>query len=336
MSTATRTADPTGAAPASGAVAVDDRPRLVVLDLARASRRFRELREAFPWVDLYYDVSALCHPALLDAVAAAGGGFEASHPAALTALARRGADPARVLCTAVLPSPEDARSAYRAGVRRFVVDGPDGLDRLAGLPADAQVLVRLRPALAPRPAHRASRGILVSEAPAVARLAVSRGVRFGGFSLHLPADATPTEYVSEIARAAGAAADVEAATGRRPELLDLGEGFPGAATLPGQQAELARAIRALVAPVTSGTTILVSVGRAVTAGCITLVGDGIDRDADPALASECIDAGAEVLVLREADRPGLLSRLPLFRTSTTSRHRTVRPALARRTWTPAG
>lgn len=337
MSTATRTAYPNGAArtgPGADAVDVDrlhvdglhvDRLPLVVIDLERARRQYRALCEAFPWVDVHYDVSALAHPALLAAVADADGGFEVTHDRALPALLLAGTGARHVLHATPVAHPHEARAAYDAGVRRFVVDSPRALDVFAGAPDDLRVILKLQPALAPRPAHRAARGMNPVGVTAAARSAHGLGIRIAGLSLTLPHDGSPAEYVTEIVRAIGVTADVEAATGRRLRLLDLGDGFPGRSdSRPAESAELARAIRGIIAPATSGMTVTASAGHAVTAGCLTIVDGEVRHDADPATASEYIDAGADVVVLD--GESSLFRRLPLLRGRGDHDHRILRRA----------
>ena len=326
MPTATRTADPNGAAAlASEAVAVGVRDLpMVVIDLERARRRYRALRDDFPWVDVHYDVSALAHPALLSAIAEADGGFEVTHDQALPALLLAGSAGRHVLHATPVAHPHEARAAYDAGVRRFVVDGARALEVFAGAPGDLRVVLKLQPALAPRPAHRATRGMSPAAIVAAARAARGLGVRIAGLSLTLPHDGSPAEYVSEIVRAMGVAADVEAGTAQRLRLLDLGDGFPGRAdSRPAERAELARAIRGIVAPATSGITVTASAGSAVTAGCLTIVSGDVQRDVEPAVASACIDAGAVVVVL-DGLGTSLVRRLPLRRSRGASGHRVLR------------
>lgn len=328
MPTATRTADPKGAADQASeavAVGVHDLP-LVVIDLDRARRRYRALRDDFPWVDVHYDVSALAHPALLAAIAELGGGFEVTHDRALPALLLAGSSGRHVLHATPVPHPHEARAAYDAGVRRFVIDGHRALEVFAGAPEDLQVILKLEPALIPRPAHRASPGMTPAAIVGAARAAHGLGARIAGLSLTLPQDAGPADYVAEIVRAIGIGADVEAATGQRLRLLDLGDGFPGRTDgRPSERAELARAIRGIIAPATSRITVTASAGRSVTAGCLTIVAGDVRRDVDPAVASACIDAGAEVVVL-DTESPSLLRRLPLLRGRGASDHRVLRRA----------
>ncbi len=68
-----------------------------------------------------------------------------------------------------------------------------------------------------------------------------------------------------------------------------------------------------------------SAGRAITGGCLTIVAGDVRRDVEPAVASACIDAGAEVVVLDD-DLPSFLRRLPLLRGRGSSDHRVLRRA----------
>lgn len=329
MPAATRTAFPNGAArTAAEAVAagLDDLP-LVVLDLDRARRRYTALREAFPWVDVLYDVSALAHPRLLAALADADGGFAVTHDQALPALLAAGVGGRRILHATPVAHPHESRAAYDAGVRHFVVDGSRAVEGFAGAPGDLRVLLRLRPRLAPRPAHRALCGMTPEEAVSAAVAARGLGVRISGLSLTLPEDGSPAEYVAEIVRSVGVAADIEAAAGVRPRILDLGCGFPGrSGDRPAERAELARAIRGIVAPATSGVTVTAAAGHAVTAGCVAVVTDQARSDVDLATAGELIDAGAEVVVIDTGSSPHRFPLLRLPRAGGGSEHRIVRRA----------
>lgn len=270
MFTATRPARPNGAQPegAPPAAGVDlDRSAvpepdfdidelvarhslpLVVIDVARAARQYRALREAFPNVEVHYDVSALAHPALIAAVAESGGSFVAAHDGALAALTASQSDLRRVLHATSATHPHEVLAAYNAGVRRFVVDGPADVEKFASAPHDLALVVRLQPHTPPQAAHVAPRGVTARDAHRVVRDAAALGVRIAGFSLSTRPGASCSDYVAAIARTAGVMADVQAATGARFDVLDLGDGFPGrAARRPGERAELARAIRAIVAP----------------------------------------------------------------------------------------
>ncbi|MGO4301007.1 hypothetical protein [Leifsonia sp. RAF41] len=317
MSIATRTADPTGIAAmhaATGAVAVDDLPPLssgsgrrrtapvVVIDLPRVAQRFHELRAALPWMDVSYDVCALAHPALLSALVTEGAGFVVSHDAGIDALRRTGADLGRVLHATPGARWPQRRTAWAAGVRRFVVDDARDLDAFAVAPVGTSVLLRLDP----------------TDAVEAAGHANALGIHVAGLSLRVAPDAGAGDVLDAVQAAMASGTRIASMTGRPLASLDLGEALSGPfAGRPGQVAELGRSIRSLVAPVTSRVRVSASAGRAIADDAITIVAGDAERYADAATASRYIDAGAEVLVLRR-------------------RRRIPRPSRARSTWSPAG
>ncbi|WP_285115816.1 hypothetical protein [Leifsonia sp. fls2-241-R2A-40a] len=291
MSTVTRTADPTGGAAvttaAAGAVTVDgpssrsltgdglpDQP-VVVIDLVRAAHRFRELREAVPWADPHFDVSALAHPELIRALAADGAGFTVSHPAALTALRRAGADPERMLYAVPGAPWHDRREAWDAGIRRFVVEDLHELDPFAAAPTGTSVLLAM-------PAE---------SAPAAARRADALGIRAAGLLVRLDEPGAPGTVLQQAVRTAGA---IAAETGRPFDVV-------------------------------------ATAGQRLVADCITIVFGLSERSIDALSASACIDAGAEVVVLRD----GLSARTRSARTRPVLRG-APRPSRARITWSPVG
>jgi len=313
MSAATRTADPNGAAPAravTGAIAPDTPSPVVVIDLDRAARRFRELREALPWVDVRYEATALAHPRLLATLAAEGAAFTVAGDAGLDAVRHVDVDLARVLHAVPGAHRLQRRRAWEAGVRLFAVEEASHLDSFLGAPSGTAVLLRLAP----------------EDAVPAARRAHTLGVRVAGLSLRLPAGAPAARVAAELRQASAAYAAIAEHTGHRPGLLDLGEILTSRTSVRGTElAELARSVRSLVAPATFGTVVTATLGRAVVDGCITLVTDSDERYADPVTACHHIDAGAEVVVVRARPQDPLPLRL-LRR----------RPARARTTWSPVG
>jgi diaminopimelate decarboxylase len=308
MSIATRTAGPIGPAAlraATEAVAMDlpvPPSPVVVIDLTRVADRFRELQALLPWMDVRFDVSALAHPALLTALAADGAGFVVSHDAGLPVLQRSVPDARDVLHATPGARWPRRRSAWEAGVRRFVVDDARDLDEFVMAPAGVAVVLRLRP----------------DDAVEAARYARALGVRVAGLSLRVPRAAGDEQLLDAVQSAVVASGRIAGILGERLELLDLGEALSGPMAGPSAHvAALGRSIRGLVAPATSRMAVIASAGRSVTTDAITIVSGTAERYADAATASEYIDAGAEVLVLRR-------------------RRRILRPVRARSTWTPAG
>ena len=308
MSIATRTAGPTGptalrATAEAGAVDLPAPPSpIVVIDLARVADRFRELRGLLPWMDVRFDVSALAHPALLTALASDGAAFVVSHDAGLPVLQRCAPEAFDILHATPGSRWPRRRAAWESGVRRFVVDDARDLDEFAKAPSGTAVLLRLHP----------------DDAVDAAKHAQSVGVRVAGLSLRVSRTAGDDQLLDAVQSAVVTSGRVAGILGERLELLDLGEALSGPMAGPSTHiAALGRSIRGLVAPATSRMNVIASAGRSVTTDAITIVSGTAERYADAATASEYIDAGAEVLVLRR-------------------RRRIPRPLRARSTWSPAG
>lgn len=292
---------------------------LLVLDPNRARVRYRELQAAFPFVRFHYDAGALAHPAVITAIAECGGYFEVSEEGALAAVLASKTDPARVVHTRPVKHPQDLLAAYNSGVRVFVVDSAPEVEKFIGYPDDIVIVLRLR-----FPDPRESRvpaivrGVAIDEAASTVRFAQSLGVRIDGFSLYLGRRRGAQPYAAAIARTLGLMVELEATLCCRFRVLDLGSDFPTASHGSAVElAEIARAVRTMLLPLSGRLTLLAEPGRLVASRCLTLVTESSHASVDPVEASDSIDAGATLVVAdSRADEPG-----PFFRMLTDRRHR---------------
>lgn len=214
-----------------------------------AAVQYAALLDAFPCVQLHADLGESPAPAAVRAIGRMGGRFFVAGATALRALLAAGADAARVIDATPFTGPAAFRAVYERGVRRYLVGSVTRLAAFAGAPHDALVVLRVGGGAA------ADDGIAPRDALRALRNASTAGIDIAGLSLGVTAAASPCDYVAALAEAIGIMADARAATGRRFALLDLGSTFPGRAADPAERAELARAIRALVSPATSGIVV---------------------------------------------------------------------------------
>ena len=168
---------------AKAAIALHGTP-VLLLDPERVRRQYRRLAAALPFVRFHYAVKALAHRAVLTALAEEGCGFDVATGEELALL--EGIDPGRVIHTHPIKKPSEIAEAIAAGVRTFVVDNVVELDKFAGAPADARLLVRL----AYRSPHAKSDlstkfGVGPFEAAHLVEQARERGIRVAGFSFHV-------------------------------------------------------------------------------------------------------------------------------------------------------
>ncbi|HEX6870116.1 MAG TPA: type III PLP-dependent enzyme [Micromonosporaceae bacterium] len=107
---------------------------LYVYDLAKVRAAHADLRAALPSrAGLYYSLKANPHPGLVRQLAALGCRAEVCGEGELRAATLAGVDPADMLLTGPGKSVDLLGSAFAGGLRRFSVESPTDLDRVAEL-----------------------------------------------------------------------------------------------------------------------------------------------------------------------------------------------------------
>ena len=115
---------------ARAAIAVQGTP-VLLLDPERVRRQYRRLRNALPFVRFHYAVKALSHDSVIQALAAAGCGFDVATGDELALLQRHGVAPEAVIHTHPVKKAAEIAHAIDAGVRTFVVDNEVELEKFA-------------------------------------------------------------------------------------------------------------------------------------------------------------------------------------------------------------
>ncbi|MGR2753097.1 type III PLP-dependent enzyme [Agromyces arachidis] len=248
---------------------------LLLLDLDRVAGQLRELRRELPDVGIHFATKSLPHPAVIDAVHAAGASFEVASRGEVDLLERRGVPLARCLHTHPVKTVADVTSAYLRGIRTFVVDSPSEIGKFAGLPCcEVGVLVRLS---FPNPAAKSDLsskfGVAPEDAPALVERCLAARLPVRGFTFHVGSQTTSAEpWLRAIATSLRLMRELEARHGIRFELLDLGGGFPVAYDEPVPSlGVLARGIRTALAAVPPHVRVVAEPGRFVAAPAMTLV-----------------------------------------------------------------
>ncbi len=116
----------------------------LVVDLDEVADRYRELTNAFPGVEIHYAVKANAGRPILELLTRLGSRFEVASIGELRACLDAGA-PSELVSfgNSVKPAAHIAE-AYELGVRRFVFDAPEELDKLVALAPGSLVVARLR------------------------------------------------------------------------------------------------------------------------------------------------------------------------------------------------
>lgn len=247
---------------------------LLVLDPTRAAAQYRILQAQLPGVELHYAVKTMPHPAVINAVADCGGSFDVASAGEVDHVRSLGVSMSRCIYTHPVKKPRDIAHAYRAGIRRFVVDSPGEAHKFRGLPADIEVMVRLAFGNPGAKSDLSVKfGIDAGEAEQVVKEVVATGVRFVGFSFHVGSQSASVDpFRTALSTTLALIDQVEAAVGVRVRVLDIGGGFPVTYRDPMPAiAEVCAAVREILGPGPGRFSVLAEPGRFVAASCGTLL-----------------------------------------------------------------
>ena len=115
----------------------------LVVDTDVVAARAREFGAAFPGALVRYAVKANPAPPVLDALVAAGIGFDVAGPAELELCLGRGAAPADIAYGNPIKKPRDIAFAFDRGVREFTSDAPADVDQLGRYAPGSAVSIRV-------------------------------------------------------------------------------------------------------------------------------------------------------------------------------------------------
>ena len=205
----------------------DDTPFLAY-DLQVVRERVLAFDAAFRGrVGVRYAVKCNPDPQVLRTVAEAGGGFEiASLPELHLALAA-GARPVDVLYSNPVKPPAHVAAAWRAGVRRFAVDSPEELAKVAEHAPGAGVYVRVRvDDASSRFPLSAKFGTSLEQAGRLLLAARDLGLVAEGLTFHVGSQCTDVDAWAHAVRVCAPLVRELQAAGVVLRLLDLGGGFP--------------------------------------------------------------------------------------------------------------
>ncbi len=201
---------------------------LLILDCERVRVQFRKLRKALPGVDLHYALKPMPHPSVVHTVLAEGGFLDLATTGEVQLVERLGVDPKRCIHTHPIKREQDILNAMKFGVRTFVADNPDEVQKFARHSANAELLLRVS-FRSPGAVCDLSRkfGCDPEDLLALARLAADLGIGVRGLSFHVGSQAMDSAKHVEALHACSKLM----AAARREKLgafdtLDIGGGFP--------------------------------------------------------------------------------------------------------------
>ncbi|WP_328616462.1 type III PLP-dependent enzyme [Amycolatopsis sp. NBC_00355] len=115
----------------------------LVVDTDVVGARAAEFRAAFPGALIRYAVKANPAPPVLDALVAAGIGFDVAGPAEVARCLERGAEPAGLAYGNPIKKPRDIAFAHDRGVREFTSDAATDVDHLGRYAPGCAVSIRV-------------------------------------------------------------------------------------------------------------------------------------------------------------------------------------------------
>ena len=201
---------------------------LLILDPAKVTRQCELFARHLPGVQVRYAVKAAPHPAVLNAVAEAGGGFDVATSAEVDLVGSLGLGMDRCVHTHPIKKIADIEHAYRAGVRTFVVDNPLEAQNFAGMPADIGILVRLAFRNPAAKSDLSSKfGVELADAELLVKHVLAAGVRFEGFSFHVGSQGAEAHaHGAALRTTMELAAHLRDSLGIDVPTIDIGGGFP--------------------------------------------------------------------------------------------------------------
>ncbi|MEO7069913.1 MAG: type III PLP-dependent enzyme [Nostocoides sp.] len=214
------------------------------LDVSVAVANLRAIQLALPGAAIHYAVKANPDPVLLRRLSAAGASFDVASPVEVRAAVAAGASPADLVYSNPVKRRGDVVTAYGRGVRLFVVDSAEEVQKVATSAPGSAVLCRLVTSGegSDWPLSRKF-GCSTTEAIAILRSAAALGLDAAGVSFHVGSQQRdPGRWVAPIAAAARVFTELRR-HGLNPTTVDIGGGFP--ASHEGAAPELAAYGRAI-------------------------------------------------------------------------------------------
>jgi len=201
---------------------------LLIVDCARVRAQYRNLARALPGVDLHYALKPMPHPAVVNTIVELGGWLDLATAGEVELVSKLGVDPARCIHTHPIKRDADIRAALARGVRVFVADNPDEVQKFEAYADQAELLLRVS-FRSPGAVCDLSRkfGCDPEDLLALARLAKRVGVPVRGLSFHVGSQAKdPGKHVEAIEACAALIAEARREKLGAFDTLDIGGGFP--------------------------------------------------------------------------------------------------------------
>lgn len=247
---------------------------LLVLDCDVVRRQYRALRAALPGVTLYYALKPLPERAVAEVLYEEGACFDLATTGEVELVRAAGIPAARCIHTHPIKRDADIRAALDFGVRTFVADNPDELDKFVPYADRVELLLRIS-FRSPAAVVDLSRkfGCSPERAGMLIDLARSLGLRVAGLSFHVGSQSRRPDTKLRAIEACAALLEERLGLGlEAPAMLDIGGGFPIDYLEPAQPIdEFCAPIRRALAGLPEGTRVIAEPGRFIVGPAGTLL-----------------------------------------------------------------
>lgn len=254
----------------------------LVLSLTRIRTQLHRLKLALPRAEVHYAVKSNQHPAILSEVFANGGNFDICSLGEINDTVKAGAEPSSLIHSHPIKSDEEFSAAIACGVRTFVVDNPDEIQKLRRYSdSRLKILVRFRVEVkSPAVVNLQYKfGCTVDEVLPLARMIKECGHDFFGLTFHIGSQCIHSENYVQAIEAAKTIIHQLDFEDLDCHMLDIGGGFPVSYTEPVPSIEeicmpIAKALDENIRP---GIKVACEPGRFISAPAVSLISSVIGR-----------------------------------------------------------
>lgn len=200
---------------------------LLVVSKSRVVETYKTMREHLPDVEFFYAAKANPDIHILTALCEAGCSVDICSHGELMAAKQAGFPADRMLHTHPCKTASNLLDCYAEGVRLFVYDNANELDKIASLTPDVDLLLRLAVSADSSIINLSAKfGAAPAEAIDLLIEARRRGLNVKGFSFHVGSQCmNPSDY-TQVLWTIRQVWDEAQALGFDLEILDIGGGFP--------------------------------------------------------------------------------------------------------------
>lgn len=208
-------------------VAKDVPTPFMVLRRAVIGENLRRLRDAIPRAEIFYAVKANNHPTLIKTLAEAGCSFDISSSREVATVLENGGRIEKTIHTNPVKSAAEFDAAVNAGVRIFVADNVQELEKFARYGQQVAVLIRFRTDSGGSVVDLSYKfGADLSDMAEMLDRILSLGLTFKGFCFHVGSQCTDASKYTTAIGTARTLIELAASKGLKTEILDIGGGFP--------------------------------------------------------------------------------------------------------------